>query len=399
MILIRWNGLPRSSKAVFAAIVVGTLLSAGATAKAESVLIFPQLPAGGDVGASVTLTNTNFDRPVSGVFSVFNQDGSPRSIAIDGQPAGSSFRVNIPVGGSVTLTLTRGGNLTIGMGKFTSDFPAGGVVLFQLGASQIGVLSSPPQPFATLVFDTTAGNEAGLAIANAGSAPVNLSLVHSGASGEIIETVDPPELNPLPGNGQVARFLPEFGLRQTANQSSHTIRIQPKAGGKFAALGLLLRSGLLSSTAVVKGATGKFSFEEFSRAYTGTWRNTTFGSEGTAALTLTVNLAANLVVINFTLTGNIFGGSPPSGPIALSGTYNDKGFTATGNAAPFGPMTLTINSDGGLLFTANSVPSANVATFRITGSAHPDRVAGDFTVGLRPSGTATGAVVLNHSGE
>ena len=107
----------------------------GTTAMAESVLIFSQFPAGGDVGASVTLTNTNFDTALTGTLSVFNQGGTPRSIAIDGQPTGSTFRVTIPAGGSVTLNTTPGGNVTIGAARFVSDFPAGGVTPWIRSAS------------------------------------------------------------------------------------------------------------------------------------------------------------------------------------------------------------------------------------------------------------------------
>jgi hypothetical protein len=284
------------------------------------------------------------------------------------------------------------------MAKFVSDFPAGGVIRFQLAGSQLGVLSSPARSFATLVFDTTGGNDAGLAVANAGSAPINVTLVQSGPNGEIIETVDPPELNPLPGNGQASKFLREYGFTQINNRSSNTVRIQTKGAGQFAALGLLLRGGLLSSTAVVKGVTGKFSFDEFNQAYSGPWRNTTFNSTGTATLTLALNPAASLVAINLTMTGNVFGAPAPAGAVTLVGTYNENGFTATGTSTLFGPTTLTVGSDGNWTLTANNVPTGNVATVRITGTAYPDRITGAYTVTFRTGGGASGTITMNNSG-
>ncbi|MBI3941235.1 MAG: hypothetical protein HY315_10405 [Acidobacteria bacterium] len=391
----RWAAPGRAWRLAAGAVVLCWL---GGSARGDSTLVFPHLPAGGDVITTVTLTNTNFDTPVTGTLGIFSQNGTPRMLAVEGLAPASSFQITIPAGGSRTLTTTVGGNISLGMARFTSDFPAGGVVRFQIAGSQIGVLSSTPQDFGTLIYDTTGGNETGMAVANPGSAPLNISLVHAGPDGVVLETVDPPELNPVAPNGQVSKFLPEFGLRQTANRSGHTIRIQPRGGGKFSALGLVLRNNLLSSTAVVRGSTGRFSFEEFSQAYTGSWRNTTFGTQGTTGLTLAVNLLANLVVINLTLGGEVFGGPPPSGPVVLTGTFSDRGFTATGNAVPFGPMTLVIGADGSWTFTANSIPNPNITSLRITGTARPDRIIGNFTVTFVGGGAnppAVGTLTLN----
>ncbi|HEY3130239.1 MAG TPA: hypothetical protein VGL91_12340 [Acidobacteriota bacterium] len=369
-----------------------------AAARAEHVLVFPQFPAGGDFVVSVTLVNANFNAPVTGTLLVFAQDGSPRSVAIDGQPTGSQFSVTIPAGGTVVLNTTPGGPITIGMAKFTSDFPAGGVVRFQFSGGQVGVLNSPAESFATLVINTAGGNNTGLAITNTGTASVNIRLLLVDANGQTIESIDPPELNPLNINGQIAKFATEFAFTQVANRSSGSIQIQVKGTGTFNALALLLRNGLLASTAIVPGAAGKFSPEQFHGSYTGKWTNTTFGSTGDATVNIGVIQSTQTVLFRLTLGGNVFG-APNAPPTMLFGTYTSSGFTASGDSPLFGPVTMSITADGTWTFTANNVPGGTIATFKLTGTAYPDRMTGNYAVTFKAGGGANGTLTLNHTGQ
>jgi len=376
-------------------------LATGRVLWAASVLVFPQLVAGGGYVSSVTLVNTNFSSTVTGTLAFFNRDGTPRSLAIDGQGTASTFQVTIPPGGTAVLnTSPASGDAVGGMAKFTSDFPAGGVVRFQFSGGQVGVLSAPVLPFGTLVLNTSGGNDTGIAIANPGTAPVNIRLVHVDAAGKEIESVDPSDLNPLPANGQVSKFVTQFGFTQVANRSTGSIQIQAKGSGSFSAFALLLRDGMLSSTAVVRGVSGKMTLDEFGRAYSGLWRNTSAGGQGEMTVAMSVNITTKTVVINLTLVPNdaIFASKDKQAlPTTLIGTYNVNGFTATGTSAVFGPMTLTIKADGAWTFAADSLPDPVFATFRITGLARPDKITGDWVMTLKSGAKCCdGTVVLNH---
>ena len=379
-------------------LLLGFALFVSRPAAAANVLIFPQFVTGGGYTTITTLVNTNFSTPVTGTLAIYNQDGSPRTTAIDGLPSGATFQVTIPAGGTVVLNTTPvSGNAVVGMAKFTSDYPAGGVVRFQFAGGQVGVLNAPIQSFATLVLDTSSGNDTGVAIANPGPSPVNIRLNHVDENGRLVESIDPRELNPLPVNGQVAKFVTQFGFAQVANRAKGSIQIQTKGDGAFSAFALLLKDGALSSTAVVRGSSGKIALNDFNRSYSGTWTNSTFGSTGGATILLSIDSVTQLVVINLSLSGNVFGSSSPS-PAALYGTFKLSGFTATGNSSLFGPMTMTLDPDGNWTFTANNVPGGNIASFKITGKAYPEKIAGDYVVTFVGGGSATGTVTMNNSG-
>jgi hypothetical protein len=368
-------------------------------AYAANVLVFPQFVTGGGYISTVSLVNTNFSTPVSGSLALFNQNGSARIVAMEGRTAASAFTVSIPAGGTAVLRTTPlAGDTVVGMAKFTSDFPVGGVVRFEFAGGQVGVLNAPVQSYGTLVLNTADGNDTGIAIANPGQTPINISLVHTDENGETLEVLDPPELNPLPPNGQIAKFITQFGFAQTANRSKGSIQIHAKAGGEFSAFALLLRNGMLSSTAVVRGATGKFRLGDFADSYEGKWRNTTFASEGGASLSLAFDDERQTVVINIALTGNLFGAGT-TGTTTLTGAFKLTGFSATGDSPDFGPVTMVIGLDGAWSLTANSVPSTSVASFKIEGTAHPDKITGNYTVTFRSGGaTAQGTLALNNAG-
>ena len=369
-------------------------------AHAANVLVFPQVATRGGYITIFTIVNTNTTVPLTGTLAIFNQDGTPRITAVDGRGTAGTFAITVPAGGNVVLKTSpdASGSTISGMAKFTSDFPARGVVRFEFGAAQVGVLNSPILNFATLPLDNVAGNSTGVAISNPGATPINIQLAHLDANGAVLETVDPPELNPLPANGQIAKFFNQFtGFTSTANRTGTTIQIRSKSAEGFGALALLIRDGTLASTAVVRGASGQLALNEINMGYNGTWNNTTFGSSGSSIVTISGDATSRLAVANIVLGGNVFGETAPP-PLTLTGTLNMNGFTLTGSSALFGPVTMVLTASGSFTITANNVTSANVSAWSVTGTAKPERITGNFTVTLRPSGTATGTVTMNNSG-
>jgi hypothetical protein len=373
------------------------LLCIQCVASAQNVLVFPQFVTGADYVSAVTLVNTNGTATVTGTLSIFNQDGTPRSIAVDGKGTASSFSVTIPPGGTAVLNTTAGGNVVVGMAKFISDFPADGVVRYAYSGGQVGVLPGTPHSFQTLVINTANGNNTGLAIANPGTTAINVRLIQVDGNGTVVQTLDLPELNPLPANGQVAKFVTEFGFSSISNLSSGSIQIQTKGDGKFSALGLLVRNGAFATTGIIPGASGQLTPELFEGSYTGTWTNKTFGSTGGAFLSDGVITSTNTVLIQLTLTGNAFGAPNPPATL-LAGTYTSSGLSLSGTSALFGPVTMTVGADGSWKLTANSVPGGVASTFQVNGTAGPEGFSGNYTVGLVGGGTAIGTISMTHSG-
>jgi hypothetical protein len=363
----------------------------------QSMIVFPQFVTGADYVSTATLVNTSAATTVTGTFSIYNQDGTPRSVTVAGRTA-SSFAITIPPGGTAVLSTAPGGNVAVGMATFVSNLVVDGVVQYAYGGGEIGVLSAPLQTFASVVLNTANGNDTGLAIANPGSAGINLRLVQVDQNGTVVQSVDPPSLNPLPANGQVSVFVEQFGFTNIGNLSSGSIQIQNKGTtGQFAALALLVKNGAFASTGIIDGASGKLSPELFQGSYTGSWNNTTFGSTGGAFLSQGIIQSTQTVLAQLTLTGSVFGGSAPA-PMVFVGTYNANGFTSTGNSSVFGLVTMTVSADGTWKMTANSVPSSVVSTFSITGTARPEAFNGTYTIGLQGGGGATGTITMNHTG-
>ena len=362
----------------------------------QSMIVFPQFVTGADYVSTATLVNTNTAATVSGTFSIFNQNGTPRAVTVAGKTA-TSFAVTIPPGGTAVLTTTAGGNVAVGMATFVSNLVVDGVVQYAYGGGEIGVLSAPLQTFATVVINTASGNDTGLAIANPGSTGINLRLVQVDQNGTVVQSVDPPSLNPLPPNAQVSMFIEQFGFTNIGNLSSGSVQIQNKGTGQFAALALLVQNGAFASTGIIDGVSGKLSPELFQGSYTGSWNNNTFGTTGGAFLSQGIVQSTQTVLAQLTLTGNVFGGSAPA-PMVFVGTYNANGFTSTGTSAFFGLVTMTVSTTGAWTMTANSVPNSPVSSFSITGTARPEGFSGIYTIGFAAGGGATGTITMNHTG-
>jgi hypothetical protein len=336
---------PFSKLAARSFAVFGFMFVIAFPAMAAHTIVFPQYVTAGGYITTATFVNTNTGTTANGTLAIFNQDGSPRMTAIDGQPTGTSFNVAIPPGGNVVLTTSQAaGNAVSGMAIFTSDIPVGGVIRFDLAGNQVGVLSAPLRAFATLVVDNKNGNATGVAISNPGTTPLNFDLLNVDSSGNVLETISPPELNPLAPKAQIAKFMFQFAFTQVADRDDISVQIRPIGGGLFSAFGLLLKNNALASTATVKGASGIASALDLGRSYNGTWNNSTFGSSGGSNLMINYDPDTNLAVAVFHLTGNVFG-SGPLDPIALFGTVDPNAVEAIVGARAVEPITLTANSD------------------------------------------------------
>lgn len=150
--------------------------------------------------------------------------------------------------------------------------------------------------------------------------------------------------------------------------------------------------------ATLPGAYQHFEAEQFQGSYTGQWNNNFFSTTGGAAASIAVEAHTHSIAFLLTLSGLVFGVPNPA-PTLLTGNYSDTGFTTTGDSDLFGPVTMTVNADGTFSFAANSVPGGLISTFNITGTAFPDKINGNYTIGLLGGGTATGTLVLNHTNQ
>lgn len=125
-------------------------------------------------------------------------------------------------------------------------------------------------------------------------------------------------------------------------------------------------------------------------SYEGSWTNTTFGSTGSASMTVTLDEAAAMVTAEVDLGGNVFGASDPDPetfPIALD--VDNLGQPFTVSSATFGEITAQLMPDGTLSIDAPDVPGANIKSFtgtaQFTGSAFEGTYRVEFESGGTPA--------------
>ena len=147
-----------------------------------------------------------------------------------------------------------------------------------------------------------------------------------------------------------------------------------------------------SSTGPVPSGGGDLA-PQLAGSWNGTWSNTTFQTTGSAALTIAVNSTAKTFSAALTLGGNVFGGSaPPTQNYA--GAYTGTGVSYSGHSSAFGDVVLTISPAGAINGSLSNIPSANVSKVTFTGTATAHTITINYTITLKPSGTAVGVLVL-----
>jgi hypothetical protein len=135
--------------------------------------------------------------------------------------------------------------------------------------------------------------------------------------------------------------------------------------------------------------------QRFVGHYQGPWNNTTFGSSGTVDLAITLNAPARTLMVVTTLTGQVFGApAPPPETLTVPLDASDPAKPVTVPSPTFGPLTLSLASDGSLTLDAPTVPSANASTFHMVLRPSATGMNGTYTVGLRSGTTANGTVTL-----
>ncbi len=142
----------------------------------------------------------------------------------------------------------------------------------------------------------------------------------------------------------------------------------------------------ISTDAVVNKAVLTDFIGPNSVTVSGTWTNTTYGSSGGVTANATMD-AANVVTVNFDISGNVYGGSDPA-PETFVLDMND--FIANGtavlhmNSAVYGDIsaTLTFYTDGTGIFTGTAVnaPNPDVTDASFSGTFQASGTAVSFTI-------------------
>lgn len=128
---------------------------------------------------------------------------------------------------------------------------------------------------------------------------------------------------------------------------------------------------------------------KFEGTYSGTWKNTTFGSTGPASIELKLDRAAATMGLKITLGGNVFGNTAPAPEELAAAIKLGDGLSFT--STTFGETTVSIDLAGGVpkvTVSSPDVPSPRIESFTATASiADPNSIDFAYDVTFR-DGTA-----------
>jgi len=230
---------------------------------------FSHVALGGGFTTSFSIQNTGASA-AAGTLYLTSRDGSPwiAQLTVAGAhvsaTAGSSLSISIPAGASQVITASAIDSADAsqsGWARLESFGGAlSGVATFQLADSNgietiAGVLASQPVEAATIPVDNDDSQSrfTGFAIANPNSDDILIRLVAINEKGEIQETVNPLELNPLRPGRQIARFLHEAGYLPARARFNGSVALIAQGGAKFLVVALLQNRGLYTAIPVIPG--------------------------------------------------------------------------------------------------------------------------------------------------
>jgi hypothetical protein len=242
---------------------------------ATDLSYFPQVVVGGGYSTVFSITNVGAETAI-GNLVLTDDEGTPAlavltpaapgaaraATAGEERAAGSSFPLSIPAGGSAVLTA--GDSISTPVRKGWAKIESSGGTLagsatFQLRdgtrlADAVGVLGTRPTASATIPVDNDeAGSRfVGFALANPDGVGVNITVTIFDEGGNQLDSITPPELNPLGSGKQVARFLHEYQPTRTTFRGSMVLR--SSGGRQFVVVALVLNQGRFTAVPTAAGA-------------------------------------------------------------------------------------------------------------------------------------------------
>jgi hypothetical protein len=137
----------------------------------------------------------------------------------------------------------------------------------------------------------------------------------------------------------------------------------------------------------------QFDPTDFEGMWRGTWFNNTFGSTDSAFLSVTIDQGMSTLEAVLDLDGNVFGGTDPD-PVTLTGTYDNNGFSATGNSPTYGDMSLNGDASGNMTGRMPNVPNPGIDSTTLSGTYTETNIDLTYLVYFAAGGTADGVINL-----
>jgi M6 family metalloprotease-like protein len=227
-----------------------------------NTIYFPQVAFGGGYSTTFVILNTGTNA-VSGPLNFYTPAGSIRGDL--------STQLNIPVGGSVRVTVPNTGPLTIAWAQFVAGSgKVQGVSTFDLRTTDgtlitsAGVLGIEGSTRFVIPVDVTQTGSTGLAISNASGTSLSLNLQLISEDGTLVMTGADRRFQPLGARAQVADFITNIFPQLATTTFKGTLSIEAPPGtsiGALAATALMVKENKLAALPVIAAGSAATTLE------------------------------------------------------------------------------------------------------------------------------------------
>jgi hypothetical protein len=198
-------------------------------------------PSGGGFLQTTFLLYNLSATPAMVTLSLAQDSGAPWAVNIPGLGSNNTFTVNLPAGGSAFLQTDGQGASTTGAAGISSTQPIGvSAVVTATDAddnflSETAMTQSPPQQKFLLAFDTTNGLNTGLALYNAASQAVTLTVNQLDPGGNLVASA---QSQPIGPGAHMTAYVSDLFPGTTGVQGALSVTATGWVGAVVAALAL-----------------------------------------------------------------------------------------------------------------------------------------------------------------
>ena len=186
-----------------------TLPVTGVTSGTRS-LHFAQFANGQGISSTLMLINPSSSKAASGRVRLFDGDGDPLQVDIDGMVQNGGFDFSLPPRGIGFYSSSGMGDLKTGWVDLTSNLPVDGMILFagSFGSAGVGKADRMDRFLVPVESDASRQVRTGVAVANPISSPIQITLALRDGDGVPVPAGRVVVV--LPAHGRLARFPEEM---------------------------------------------------------------------------------------------------------------------------------------------------------------------------------------------
>ncbi len=181
---------------------------------------FAQFGDGDGVSSTLIFSNSSSTLPAEGTARIYDPEGNPLSVDINGEVQEGSFSFNIPPLGTAFFATDGIGDLMVGSAEVTSSTRVGATILFAggFGVAGVGAVRPLTKFVLPLELDSASDLNTGVGLSNPQSTATDAALTLLTIDGTLVPNGG--AMMTLPAKGQIARFPNEIYADQGIDLSN-----------------------------------------------------------------------------------------------------------------------------------------------------------------------------------